>query len=134
MQTPSCLWRLTLSCDLDLKPRSKRLISINICRLLYCTLVPGVMSGSLLVCEIWPLVHFCDLWPLPVTFIVRQGHFHFFIRCMLCCCVLVPSTKIVGSKEFEVLLKTCKTLTFQQNYELATWKWSSWYFKLDNIT
>ena len=44
------------------------------CCLLYCTLVPGMMSVSVIVCEIWPFVHFCYLWPSPVTFIVRQGH------------------------------------------------------------
>ena len=66
------------------------------CRLLYCTLVPGIMSVSVIVCKIWPLVH------LPVTFIVRQGHFYSIIRWMLRCCVLVPSTKFVGSIGFEI--------------------------------
>ena len=46
------------------------------CRLLYCSLVPGMMSVSVIVCEIWPLVYFHDLWPSPVTFIVHQGHCH----------------------------------------------------------
>ena len=44
------------------------------CRLLYCTLVPGMMSVNVIVSEIWPLVYFCDLWPSPVTFIVCQGY------------------------------------------------------------
>ena len=44
------------------------------CCLLYCTLVPGIMSVSVIVCKIWPFVHFCDLrlWPsssVKVTFI-----------------------------------------------------------------
>ena len=73
-QTPPRLWSLTLCCDLDLKSRSKRFTR---CRLLYCTLVPGIMSVSVIACDIWPLVHFCYLWSLPVTFIIRQGHFHF---------------------------------------------------------
>ena len=47
------------------------------CRFLYCTLVPGMMSASVIVYEIWQLVHFCDFWNSPVTFIVCQGHFHF---------------------------------------------------------
>ena len=34
------------------------------CRLLYCALVPGTMSLNVIVCEIWPLVHFL----LPLTF------------------------------------------------------------------
>ena len=32
------------------------------------------MSVSVIVCEIWPLV----IWPSPVTFIILQGHFHFY--------------------------------------------------------
>ena len=39
----------------------------------------------------------CDLWPSTVTFSVCQGHFHLIIRCALCCCILVPSIKFVGS-------------------------------------
>ena len=55
---------------------AKKKASVINCRLLYCTLVPGMMSVSVIVCKIWPLVHFCDLWPSHVTFIIRQGHFH----------------------------------------------------------
>ena len=58
-QTPPHLWPLTLSCDLDHKSRSNRLMSLDV---LYCTLVSGKMSVSVIVCDIWPLVHF--LWPL----------------------------------------------------------------------
>ena len=68
-QTPPSLWPLTLMCDLDLKVKVKNAYDIR-CRLLYCTLVLGMMSVSVIVYEIWPLVHFCDLWPSPVTFIV----------------------------------------------------------------
>ena len=46
-------------------------------RLLYCTLVPGIMSMRVMICEIKPFVHFCDLWNSSLTFIVCQGHFHF---------------------------------------------------------
>ena len=35
------------------------------CCLLYCALVPGIMSMNIIVCEIWPLIHF--LWPLTFT-------------------------------------------------------------------
>ena len=69
------------------------------CRLLCCTLVPDTMSVSVIVCEIWPLVHCCDLWPLHVSFKVT---FIFIIRWTLYWCVLVPSTKFVGSIEFEI--------------------------------
>ena len=46
----------------------------------YC-IVPwyhaGMMFVDVMIYEIQPLVHFCDLWPSPLTFIVCQGHFHF---------------------------------------------------------
>ena len=43
--------------------------------LLYCTLVPGMLSVNvcIIVCKIWPLVHFCDFWPSPVTISLCQG-------------------------------------------------------------
>ena len=66
--------------DLDMWPwpyfKVKKAYVIR-CHLLYCTLVPGMMSVSVLVCDIWLLVHFCDLWPSSVTCIVCQDHFHF---------------------------------------------------------
>ena len=85
-------------------------------RLLYCTLVPGIMSVSVIVCEIWPLVHFfmpfdLRLWPsstVKVTFIC-------IIRWIwtLCCCVLVPSTKFLGSIEFEIWIIVWRKLKWQ---------------------
>ena len=48
---------------------------VILCRLLYCVLVPGMMSVNVIVFEIWPLIHFCDLWPSPVTYSLCQGHF-----------------------------------------------------------
>ena len=65
-------------------------------RLLYSTLVPGMMSVRVIVCEIWSLVYF-HLWPsssVKVTFII-------IIRWTLYCCLMVPSTKFVGSIEIE---------------------------------
>ena len=58
------------------RSKVKKAYVIN-CHLLYCALVPCTMSVSVIVCQVWPLVHFCDPWPSPVVFIVRQGHFHF---------------------------------------------------------
>ena len=56
-------------------------------RLLYCTLVPGIMSVSVIVCEIWLLVHF--MWPLTFAcnLHLRQDHFHFYhkVDVMLLC-------------------------------------------------
>ena len=40
------------------------------CRLLYCTLVSGMVSVSEIV------FIFCDLWPSPVTFGICQGPFY----------------------------------------------------------
>ena len=36
-----------------------------------------MMLVGVIVCDIWALALFCDLWPSAVTFIVCQGHFHF---------------------------------------------------------
>ena len=44
--------------------------------LLYYTFEPGMMSVSVIVCKIKAIVHFCDLWPSSVTFIVCQDHFN----------------------------------------------------------
>ena len=68
-QTPPRLWPLTLSFDFDLKVKVKNAYVIR-CRLLYCTLVPGMMSMSVLVCEIWPLVHV--LWPLTFACVLHR--------------------------------------------------------------
>ena len=82
-QTPPRLWPLTLSCDLDLKSRSNRLMSLDVA---YC-IVPCTrydMSVSVIVCDIWPYVHF--LWPLTfacdlhrpsrsLSFLSLDGHY-----------------------------------------------------------
>ena len=47
------------------------------CRLLYCTLVPGMMSMGLILYEISPVFILCDIWPSHVTFSFCQGHSHF---------------------------------------------------------
>ena len=46
------------------------------CRFLLCALVPGMISVNVIVCEILPLIHFCVLWPTPMTFSLCQGHSH----------------------------------------------------------
>ena len=58
-QTPLRLWPLT--CDFELTSRSKNVIR---CRLLYCTLVPGMMSVSVIVWEILSIAINSFLWPL----------------------------------------------------------------------
>ena len=72
----------SVTSDLDVWPWPCQNAYIIRCRLLYCTLVPGMVSVSEIVCKIWPLrlVHFCDLWPSPVTF-----HFYPLMDVMLLC-------------------------------------------------
>ena len=71
MQIPPCLWLLTLMCQ-----EVKRAYVIRF-RLLYCILVPGMMSVGVIVYEIRQLFILWDLWPLALTFNVCQGHFNF---------------------------------------------------------
>ena len=72
------------------------------CHLLYCTLVPGMMSMGLLLCEISPFIYF--MWPL--TFILTLSsvkvNFTLIIICILCCWMFVPKMKSVGSVKFEI--------------------------------
>ena len=110
---------MSVTFDLELWPwpyvKVKKTYVIK-CRLLYCTLVPGMMSVSVIVCEIWPIVHIymafdLRLWPsssVKVTFI-------FIIRWMLYCCVLVPSTKFVGSIVFEIWTIVWRKLKWRHN-------------------
>ena len=64
MQTPPRLWPLTMGCDLDLKSRSKRLMSLDVA---YCIVsVQDIMPVNGIVCEIWPLVHF--FWLLTFAY------------------------------------------------------------------
>ena len=44
------------------------------CRLLYCTLVPGMMYVSVKVCEIWPQFNFL----FPLTFACDLHHPYFY--------------------------------------------------------
>ena len=73
------------------------------CRLLYCTLLPGIMSMDLLLCEISPFVY--SMWPLTFTCdlhrLSRSLSF-LIIICILCCWMFVPKMKSVGSVEFEI--------------------------------
>ena len=59
-QTPPLLWpwRVTLTL---LQGQETYVIR---CRLLYCALVPGIKSMNVIVCEIWPFIHFVR----PLTF------------------------------------------------------------------
>ena len=78
-----------------------------------------------------------------VTFSVCQGHFSFTIRCTLFCFILVPSMKLVGWIEFEILANvwrkindvTMTSLPIQfyeikiqiyQRYIWVTYQISSW--------
>ena len=97
-QTPPRLWRLTLICYLDLKSRSRKLMSLDV---LY-------LGTRYDVCECNSLRH-VNISSFFVTFDLRlwpsssvKVTFTFIIRWTLYCCVLVPSTKFVGSIEFEI--------------------------------
>ena len=61
-------WIMTLTLS-----QVKKVYVIIYC-LLYCALVPGMMSVNVIVWEMWPLIHFCYLWPSLVTFSLCQGH------------------------------------------------------------
>ena len=81
-QTHPRMWPLTLSCDLDLKSRSKRLISLDFAyQIVPCTLVSGMMSMGYLFYEIYITLSFFFFftWPLtsPVNFSFCQGHLNF---------------------------------------------------------
>ena len=96
-QTPPRQWPLTLSCDLDLKSRSKRLMSLDAsyCSLLYLGTRYDVCEfNSLRQMYISSFFVTFDLRLWPSSFI--KVTFTFVIRCTLCCCVLVPSTKFLG--------------------------------------
>ena len=84
--------------------------------LLYCTLVLGMMYVSVISLRDMTISSFfmtfdLRLWPsssVKVTFI-------FIIRWTLCCCVLVPCTKFVGSIKFEIWIIVCRKLKWRQN-------------------
>ena len=86
-QTPPRLWPLTLCRDLDLSSRSRMLMLFITCRLLYCTLVPGMMSVGLILYEISPLVYFmwhltftCDLQPLSRSLDLLSLDVHYVVE------------------------------------------------------
>ena len=72
-QTPPRLWPLTMHVVWPWPFVKVEKADVIRCRLLCCTLVPGMMSIGLILYEISPFVYF--MWSL--TFIVCQGHFHF---------------------------------------------------------
>ena len=104
MQTPPRLWHLTWLVIYDIwwlvivywpyvKVKKGYIIR---CRLMYCTLVSGMLSMSVSVYKTFGL----HLWPsvsVKVTFTL-------IVRCILCCCILVSSIKFVGYIELRYVL------------------------------
>ena len=90
--------------DLDVWPwpyfKVKKAYIIRCC-LLYCALVPGMMSVNIIVCKTihsFFVTFDLHLWPsayVKVTFTLIS-------RCTLCSCTFVPSMKFVGSIKFEI--------------------------------
>ena len=72
---PSCLWPLTLC-------QGQESLCHKMSLIVYCTLVPGMMSVSVIVYKIWLLIvlfHFFQLWPsLSVTSQWRHQLFNFY--------------------------------------------------------
>ena len=73
-------------------------------RLLYCTLVPGMMSMGLILYEISPIL--C-LFYVTFNLHLRPSAFVkvtciLFILCTLCCWMFVPKMKLAGSVEYEI--------------------------------
>ena len=75
------------------------------CRLLYCTLVPGMMSMGLLPYKIhhiticlFYLTFDLHLWPLAFVKVT----YTLIIICILCCWMFVPKMKFVAPVEFEI--------------------------------
>ena len=69
------LWPLTLCCDLTLSQGQKGFCHYMSHDVLYL----GTRYDDCECNSLWDMtisLFFCDLWPLPVTFIVCQGHFH----------------------------------------------------------
>ena len=61
-----CSYSVTFDLAVWLWPYVKvKNVNVIKCCLLYCTLVPGLMTVSIILCEIIPLVHF--LWHLTFT-------------------------------------------------------------------
>ena len=74
------------------------------CRLLYCTLVPGMMSIGIFIITLWDIT-IClfyvtfdiHLWPSAFVKVICI----LIIICILCCWMFVTKMKFVGSVEFE---------------------------------
>ena len=97
-------WSVTL--DLDVWPwsyfKAKKAYVIR-CRLLYCALVPGMMSMGLILYEISSLVYFMwhltftyDLQLLSRSFALNSFDVFYVFEC------LYQKLKFVGSIEFEI--------------------------------
>ena len=109
----------SLTFDIDVWPWPYFMIKkayVVRCRLLHRALVPGMISGNVIVCDIWPFIHF--LWPLTFTCdlqLMSRSIFTLISRCTLCSCILVPCMKFVGSIEFEIWTTVCWKLKWRHN-------------------
>ena len=65
----------------------------GLCRLLYCTLVPGMMSVSVIVCEIWPLVKNEN------TFYLKHKGRHFRLFFYFCSIKIRLLKYVISSKQ-----------------------------------
>ena len=85
MQTPPRLWSLNLSCDFDLKSRSKRLMSLDFA---YC-----IVSWYQVWCKCFTryiyhhLLILCDLWPhlWPSAFVMVTCTFVIYLMMLNVC-------------------------------------------------
>ena len=100
----------TLTCDLDLTSRSRKLMSLEVA---YC-IVPWYPIWCLWARYDHHLI-FCYLWPSPVTFSIIMSSKSLIIRCTLYHCTLVPSMKFVGSIEYEIWTIVCRKLKWRHN-------------------
>ena len=111
--TPPRLWPLTLTCDIDLTLRSRKLIIR--CRLLYCAMVPGndvceCNSFRDMTINSFFVTFDLQLWPLAYVKVT----FKLISRCTLFSCTLVPSIKFVCSIEFEIWTILWKKKNFNE--------------------
>ena len=106
------------------------------CGLLYGTLVPGMMSVSVIDCDIWPLVHFlrpltfaCDLHGPP-----RSLSFLLLVIKLCCVIVLLWKRKLEANDGGETALKGGKPVSsaYIPEWTITTSKqplWAcSWYY------
>ena len=85
---------------------------VNICRLLYCTLVPCMMSMGLTLYEISSCVYF--MWPLTFTCDLQllSRSLDLSCRCTLSCWMSVSKLNFVGTVEFEIWTLFCMEKTW----------------------